>query len=469
MHILANAASDMVRPTNSTLKSPVYVGQGYCSTTVSGWQGDCENGLIGTWQIVKQDACIDRCMSCKQCAFISFSKRNSDCSWFNMCVPRALGQLWDGAQYATYQVRRAAPATKCRGNSDKQHPIAAASQPEPGVHLVTFYSEGGSKDHGMPLGEVASVLKATFAPYVDSYRGYTPTKLLNTTIEWGKEPPIWGGRVVRPSKVAATMNMGLSAIGHLAAKPFAILHRLLSIPQGDLLLFKDANILKRPNLLAGAAEVRHTVAWTMREAAPAQDVFIPFENEKLKLKHHCKSYAIRTLAPETMHTQLFESPLHHSCQLVARRTPRAEALLWEWLQACLRKEMLEELPNPMPHPDYRWHTHEQCMFSIVSALMDNEYTRRLWFCWTWEPASVRELPPSSTDAMVADPRLRQPCREPDSTAARRWLPSHANNKGRCLAVECPGFARRCDLETTMFPWIQRRPGQACTCTVSMDN
>jgi hypothetical protein len=31
---------------------------------------------------------------------------------------------------------------------------------------------------------------------------------------------------------------------------------MLEIPHGDLLLYKDANVVKRPNLLAGAARVR---------------------------------------------------------------------------------------------------------------------------------------------------------------------------------------------------------------------
>ena len=80
--------------------------------------------------------------------------------------------------------------------------------------------------------------------------------------------------------------------------------------------------------------MRETLAWTLQEAQPAQDVFIPFENTRLKLKHHCKSHAVRTMAPAERHQEIFESPIHHSCQLVARRTPAAEAFLWAWLQAC---------------------------------------------------------------------------------------------------------------------------------------
>ena len=51
--------------------------------------------------------------------------------------------------------------------------------------------------------------------------------------------------------------------------------------------------------------------------------------------------ALEAAGLPAMHAEAFESPLHHSCQLVARRTPKAEAFLWRWLQACLRREMLE--------------------------------------------------------------------------------------------------------------------------------
>ena len=106
--------------------------------------------------------------------------------------------------------------------------------------------------------------------------------------------------------------------------------------------------------------------------------------------------------------------------------------------------MLEALPNPEPHPEYRWHTHEQCMFSIVAALTRNDYARRLWFCWTWEPESVRELPrPGQPDPAAADPRLNAACTHPGAIAARTWMPTNASRWGHCLAVECPRLAENC--------------------------
>ena len=83
------------------------------------------------------------------------------------------------------------------------------------------------------------------------------------------------------------------------------------------------------------------------------------------------------MAPRDLWEALFESPLHHSCQLVTRRSPAAVAFLWQWLKACLNHEMLAQEPDPRAtrHPKFRWHTHEQCLFSIVSALQHNDYRR----------------------------------------------------------------------------------------------
>ena len=250
-----------------------HIGPGYCSASSEGSEGDCTRGLIGTWRIGDLPQCIARCKQCAQCNFVSFAKQHRDCSWFAGCATKALGKLFGGDAFDTYRVKPARGRTRCPGappRTKARAPQAApravsaapGAAPAVGVHLVTFFSEGMPRDGGMPLGAVAGVLEAAFAPYVDSYRGYTPTGLYNRTLHWGEHPGVPGRAVVKPSRVSATMNTGLSAIGQLAAKPYAILLRMLEIPHGDLLLYKDANVVKRPNLLAGAARVRETLHGT---------------------------------------------------------------------------------------------------------------------------------------------------------------------------------------------------------------
>jgi hypothetical protein len=38
-------------------------------------------------------------------------------------------------------------------------------------------------------------------------------------------------------------NPGLAALGHMAVKPFLLLHRLEAIAPGDWLIFLDVNVL----------------------------------------------------------------------------------------------------------------------------------------------------------------------------------------------------------------------------------
>ncbi|KAL1526344.1 hypothetical protein AB1Y20_015058 [Prymnesium parvum] len=369
-----------VRARNHSLVDRVIkVGTGYCSPTVFGWAGDCTAGELGTWAIPPKRAvswCVQQCLACPRCRFVSVSLHLRDCSWFNECATGSLGFVYGGRKYTTYDVR---PRTStCHSSRRERVGTRVASDAGAGVHMVTFYSEGQPQDPGIPLAAMAGVFEAAFAPHVDSFNAYTPRSVAPRVLRG-----IPGTRVVQASRVGASMNTGLSAIGQLAVKPYIILLRMLEIPPGDLLVYKDANILKRPQLLAGASRIRAMAAWALSFAAPAHDVFIPFENTRLKLKHHCKSHAVRTMVPPAEWDAVFESPLHHSCQVIARRTPAAEAFLWAWLQACLRKDMLEQEPDPVMtrHPEFRWHTHEQCLFSIVANLQQNVYARQLWFCW----------------------------------------------------------------------------------------
>ena len=170
-----------------------HIGSGYCSASSEGSEGDCARGLIGTWLIGDLPQCIERCKQCAQCKFVSFAKQHRDCSWFAGCATKALGKLFGGDAFDTFRVKPARGRTRCPGtHRTKASALAAPSAirtvnwprsartdraPAVGVHLVTFFSEGQPRDGGMPLGAVAGVLEAAFAPHVDSYRGYTPTSL----------------------------------------------------------------------------------------------------------------------------------------------------------------------------------------------------------------------------------------------------------------------------------------------------
>jgi hypothetical protein len=115
------------------------------------------------------------------------------------------------------------------------------------------------------------------------------------------------------------------------------------------------------------------------------------------------------------------------------------------------REALEQEPDPrhLRHPEFRWHTHEQCLFSLVSALRGNSYKRNLWFCWTMERERVRKL------------GQHRHCAAPMAAAARAWFPANASRRGHCLGVECPHLRETCARHLWMLPWIRTQPGSGC--------
>ena len=56
--------------------------QGVCGRTPSG-PSDCVRGKMGSWEPVASAAeCVQRCIHCERCNFISFSPKQQECSWF---------------------------------------------------------------------------------------------------------------------------------------------------------------------------------------------------------------------------------------------------------------------------------------------------------------------------------------------------------------------------------------------------
>lgn len=156
------------------------IGTGYCTGTVEGWEGDCTRGHVGSWKMgpsmPNARACINRCRECRRCRFVSISVKNGECSWFSGCATGSLALVYGGDTYTTYRVKKR-PKCAVAGLETPAHTAAETNRSSGGVHFVTFYSEGPPRDPGIPLGAMAGLVEATFAPHVDSFRGYTPTSV----------------------------------------------------------------------------------------------------------------------------------------------------------------------------------------------------------------------------------------------------------------------------------------------------
>ena len=64
------------------------ISRGYCGVTLS--TSDCATSSMGSWSENNATRCIQRCLDCARCNFISFSLEIQDCSWYHKCnLPRS--------------------------------------------------------------------------------------------------------------------------------------------------------------------------------------------------------------------------------------------------------------------------------------------------------------------------------------------------------------------------------------------
>ena len=144
-------------------------------------------------------------------------------------------------------------------------------------------------------------LRAAVAPYVDSYVAYTPTMVQALHVDG-----VFGNATVRRSNVIANHNVGLNGIGHLAAKPFVVLHRLAQVPDGDVVLYSDVNVLKHPALFLGLKGLRYFSTRLLRKAQPSTDVFVPFEGSERLVRDAWLTHArLPRIATCPAHTRPF--------------------------------------------------------------------------------------------------------------------------------------------------------------------
>ena len=101
---------------------------GYCAAT--GSPGNCSSDLMGSWPIRQSRIrgmpdCIERCRSCRQCAFVSLSLAPShrECSWYAQCNLDDLRPSPETGEYWTVQVKSPRrPLQARRTKSLLQHP-----------------------------------------------------------------------------------------------------------------------------------------------------------------------------------------------------------------------------------------------------------------------------------------------------------------------------------------------------------
>lgn len=220
------------------------------------------------------------------------------------------------------------------------------------LRYISFYTPD--------LQQVMETQKKHVSPYVDVYRAYNPDDMVS----------IGGTEFIRsfPDDHSMVLNPGLHKIGFGAYKPFLLLHELKSMQDGDVVIFRDVNVIKYPQYIDKLEEMRELANEILNDMEGA-DVFMPAEfgynYTTLPLKWHCKGITIRELGNNEKY--MYDVPLLIAHLIIVRKSTKSINLLTEWLEAVKNDRWISPIPNENPHCEFRWHTTEQSIFSIICA------------------------------------------------------------------------------------------------------
>lgn len=221
--------------------------------------------------------------------------------------------------------------------------------------FVGFYSEGEPYDLGYDLTHCKNELNFLIENYFDKVTFYCPRILREMGYEKYVKPyPHYG---------CVTGNPKLNFIGFCAWRPLLLLLELEKLEDGDILVYRDSNIGKYPELAYGYDKLKEYAENYLNLCK--FDFFVFRENEEFKLKRHCKTKVIRELGNDDRF--VYEFPLIMSGNIIVRKSKVSIELITEWLHACEKEEWITGDYNEDPHPEFRWFTPEQGILGVIIA------------------------------------------------------------------------------------------------------
>ena len=194
-------------------------------------------------------------------------------------------------------------------------------------NLVCFYSEGEPNDKGLNLSENRELVLDHATNHVDNIEFYTPKKLIEMGYDYYVKDYDECG--------LATENPGMNRIGFEAWKPLIILLELQKMNEGDVLIYRDCNILKYKNL----KEYNNIKNITDKCFDLCHfDFVVTRELEHLYLRQVTKPNILRELGEN--HPFTFAFPNLIANQLFFKKTHISIEFLKDWKWACEHEEWI---------------------------------------------------------------------------------------------------------------------------------
>jgi hypothetical protein len=233
----------------------------------------------------------------------------------------------------------------------------------PKIHYISFCSEGEPYDKGLNLSNSKQMLTDSLKDTDITYSFYSPRILRERGY----------GDFVKEHENAGlvSMNPGLNYIGFCAWKPVIMLLELEKLNDGDILVYRDCNCEKYPQL-KDFDHFHENVNQILKMVN--FDFFMPADekigwlepNTVITIGHFCKSSVIRDLAVDAEFTR--KSPLLIANTIICRKTPVSIEILEDWKRHCMVDEYINGEQYGELYPEFQWYTPEQ---GILSVLISN--------------------------------------------------------------------------------------------------
>ena len=221
-------------------------------------------------------------------------------------------------------------------------------------HMVLFHTRGPPHDGGINLTESCARLRRTFAECIDHFHTYDMSALSKSDIFADIMSRELG------ELAHAEHNRGVKH-GFWFWKPFVIKESLRDMLPNELLFYQDCNTHRFPLLLnTNNAESTLGLIELLFQIAGA-DIVVPIEDNKLKLKQHCKKDVFTKLGVDN--EDFWESPLLNANRILLKKTDLTTSIVDDWYDLCCDPELL--LPETKAEADLRWHTHDQALLNVV--------------------------------------------------------------------------------------------------------
>lgn len=219
------------------------------------------------------------------------------------------------------------------------------------IHFVSFYTEGPPYDKCINMTDVMNKYLFLLKPYIDTYEIWYPRRLKEN-----KETL----HLVSEYKIQNPFNPGVHNIGYLKWKPYIILQKLKEVKYGDIVYYRDSNIIKYPVMINGIHETRDLIELVLTE----QDIFVPIENyPNLKMKHNVKREIFEEIGK--YNDEYLEEFMFNTSIVICKKTDKNIELMESWLKHCMNDRLLTYEIHIRQHPLMHHNVQEQSILNVI--------------------------------------------------------------------------------------------------------